>query len=119
MARKGQKFRRHTIEFKRFVVGLRLEQGYSLRRVCRIYALSSENVIKWTQRFLAGEPLAMPRGRPRKTAITIMKPGPSLPDFKAENELLRAELAYKDELLRYFENRETVKKKKNSESSND
>ena len=93
MARKGQKFRCHTIEFKRFVVGLRLEQGYSIRRVCRIYELSSENVVKWTRRFLAGEPLAMPRGRPMKTAITAMKPVPSLPDLKAENELLKAELA--------------------------
>jgi transposase-like protein len=40
MASKGQKFRKHTNEFKLHVVHLRLVQKYSLRTVCRIYGLN-------------------------------------------------------------------------------
>jgi transposase-like protein len=184
MASKGQKFRKHTNEFKLHVVHLRLVQKYSLRTVCRIYGLNSENVLKWTKRFLRGEPLTMKRGRPKKDSSTTSRtqfsgtgnrrpPGtasrrfsqhrmretdtteivrtagdeekvpPSITksivtellafsfvdhlgeplnrisrqDTKEELERLRAELAYKNKLIEFLEERETVKKKKNSESS--
>lgn len=117
MAKKGQRFRHHTIEFKRSVVALRLEAGMSLNAVCRKYKLNSENVIKWTRRFLAGEPLEMKRGRPGITNHEI-PPELSAEDvLRAENEHLKMVLAYKDEVIKVLEARDSLKKKNDSLSS--
>ena len=116
MAKKGQKFRRHSLEFKLRVVRQRIEEGVSLNQVCRTYNLSSENVIKWTRRYLAGENLEMPRGRPMQRIAT----NPPIPQteegLRAENERLKAELAFKDELIKLLEERAIVKKKTDSKS---
>lgn len=117
MARKGQKFRAHSNEFKLHVVHLRTKDGYSLRQVCRMYNLNSENVIKWTRRFLNGEPLTMKRGRPTKSEPLESNNSNSPANLKEQLEQLKTELAYKDELIKYLEKRERVKKKKNSASS--
>lgn len=117
MGKEGQKYRRHTVAFKRSVVALRLEAGMSLKAVCRKYQLNSENVIKWTRRFLAGEPLEMKRGRPRQTPS---RPAPNLSvedALRAENEHLKMVLAYKDEVIKVLEARESLKKKNDSPSS--
>jgi hypothetical protein len=45
------------------------------------------------------------------------KPFSTTDSIKEELERLRAELAYKNKLIEFLEERETVKKKKNSESS--
>lgn len=119
MAKKGQKFRRHTVEFKQMIVALRLQAGMSLNAVCRRYQLNSENVIKWTRRFLAGEPLEMKRGRPRKATF---EPAPNFSTedaLRAENEYLKMALAYKDEVIKVLEARESLKKKNDLPSSND
>ena len=114
MSKKGQKYRCHNLEFKEMVVRQRVVEGISLRQICRTYHLSSENVIKWTRRYLAGEPLEMPRGR-HKTRISS---NPTLPQaeesLRAENERLKAELAFKDELIKLLEERVEVKKKTDS-----
>ncbi|MCD1653605.1 hypothetical protein K7J14_02690 [Treponema zuelzerae] len=118
MSKKGQKFRKHSIEFKEFIVKKRLEDGYGINKLSRIYHISSENVIKWTRRYIAGEPLAMKRGRPTKIQkITVRDDLES--SLRMENERLKVELAYKTELLKYLQNRVDLKKKTNSESSND
>ena len=99
------------------VVLARVEGGVSLNHICQSYKLNSDNVIKWTRRYLAGEPLEMPRGRP-KTRIAATNP--TLPQteegLRAENERLKAELAFKDELIKLLEERVRVKKKTDSKS---
>jgi len=117
MASKGQKFRTHSNDFKLYIVQLRIKKGYSLRSVCRIYSLSSENVIKWTRRYLNGEPLTMKRGRQKKKPLpaNISKITPL--NLEEQLEQLKAELAYKDEVIKHLEKREHLKKKKNSKSS--
>jgi transposase len=118
MAKKGQKFRRHSLEFKLMIVRQRVEGGISLTRICRTYKLNSENVIKWTRRYLAGESLEMPRGR-QKTRTTTPTPPQTEEELRAENERLKAELAFKDELIKLLEKRAVVKKKTDSKSSGD
>lgn len=118
MAKKGQKFRRHSLEFKLMIVKQRVEGGVSLERICQIYKLSPENVIKWTRRYLAGESLEMPRGRP-KTRIATPRPPQNEEELRAENERLKAELAFKDELIKLLEERAEVKKKTDSKSFDD
>lgn len=116
MAKKGQKYRRHSLEFKQMIVLARVEGGASLNHICRSYKLNSENVIKWTRRYLAGEPLEMPRGRPKPKIAT----NPTLPQteegLRAENERLKAEVAFKNELIKLLEERARVKKKIDSRS---
>jgi transposase-like protein len=119
MAKKGQGHRRHSLEFKRMIVKQRIEEGISLRQVCRTYKLNSENVIKWTRRYLAGEPLEMPRGRPKTQSSASPSISPTEANLRAENERLRAELAFKDELIKLLEERATVKKKNDLESCGD
>lgn len=118
MSRKGQKYRKHSIEFKKLIVRKRIEDGYGINKLSSIYHISSENIIKWTRRYLTGEPLEMKRGRPSKTKHTLVEDDP-LRALQKENERLKAELAYKNELLALLESRAHVKKKTNSESSLD
>jgi transposase-like protein len=119
MGQKGQKNRCHNLEFKEMVVRQRVVEGISLRQIRRTYNLSSENVVKWTRRYLSGEPLEMSRGRPK----TRIAPSPSLPQteegLRVENERLKAELALKDELIKLLEERAGVKKKTDSKSFGD
>lgn len=115
MSRKGQKYRTHSIGFKKFIVQKRIDDGYGINKLCRIYHISSENVIKWTRRYLAGEPLEMKRGRPSKTKRALV-PEDQLTTLRKENERLKVELAYKTELLALLESRADVKKKTSSES---
>lgn len=117
MAKKGQKFRKHNDEFKEFIVALRLKKGYGINKLCKMYGLSPENVIKWTRRFLNGEPLTMKRGRSGKRKAPSQKSSKSAASLEDQIEQLKAELAYKDKVIEYLEERERLKKKKNSESS--
>lgn len=118
MSKKGQRYRTHSIEFKQFIVRKRIEDGYGINKLCRIYHISAENVIKWTRRYLAGEPLEMKRGRPSHTTRVLVQDDP-LTALRKENERLKVELAYKTELLTLLESRADVKKKTSSESSTD
>jgi transposase-like protein len=118
MSKKGQKYRKHSIEFKHFIVQKRIKDGYGKNKLCRIYHISSENVIKWTRRYLAGEPLEMKRGRPSQTKRVLVQDDP-LTTLQKENDRLKVELAYKTELLNLLESRADVKKKTNLESSID
>jgi transposase len=119
MSKKGQKYRKHSLEFKRSIVRQQLVNGTSQRQICRTYSLSSEIVRKWTRRFLAGERLTMPRGRPKVQHTQKRKALSSEESLKAENERLRMELAFKDELIKVLEEHTSVKKKNGSTSSGD
>jgi transposase-like protein len=117
MAKKGQIFKKHSDEFKQYIVNLRLKQGFSKNQLCKLYKLSPENVIKWTRRYLAGEQLSMKRGRPPKV-IQSTEEKTLMEKLIAENKRLKTEIAYKDEVLKFLEKREELKKKNDSESSN-
>jgi transposase len=119
MSKKGQKYRKHSLEFKRSIVRQQLVNGVSQTEICRIYSLSSENVGKWTRRFLAGEQLEMPRGRPKVHIAQKPEPLSTEEALKAENERLKMELAFKNELIKLLEEHATVKKKNGSTSSGD
>lgn len=119
MARKGQKFRKHSIDFKSFIVHSRISGNLSIRQACAIYNLSPENVIKWTRRHLRGEPLEMKRGKPTKNPRLTPEEKQAQKELKAENLRLRAELAFKDELIKLYQEKEELKKKKYLESQND
>jgi len=100
------------------VVLARVEGGVSLNHICQSYKLNSDNVIKWTRRYLAGEPLEMPRGRPKTRIATNLTLPQTEEGLRAENERLKAELAFKDELIKLLEERARVKKKTDSKSCN-
>jgi len=116
MAKKGQKFRKHSEQFKLHIVRLRLGKSYSLGQISKMYNLSHENVIKWTRRFLNGEPLTMKRGRPPKSKESRTPKANRSESPEEELKRLRAELAYKDKIIEFLEEREHVKKKRSSES---
>jgi transposase len=99
------------------VVRLRVGKGYSLGQISQMYNLSEENVVKWTRRFLNGEQLTMKRGRSGKKKCSSEKPQETTQSLEAQLEQLRTELAYKDKLIEFLEERERVKKKRNSGSS--
>ena len=118
MSKKGQRYRKHSIEFKQFIVHKRIKDGYGINKLCRIYHISAENVVKWTRRYLAGEPLEMKRGRPSLSTRVLVQDDP-LTALRKENDRLKVELAFKTELLAPLESRANVKKKTNLESSID
>ena len=117
MAKKGQHFRNHSDRFKLHVVYLRVKKGYSLSQISRMYDLSKENIVKWTYRFLNGEPLTMKRGRPKKSKENNSKSDETELSLEQQLEQLKTELAYKNKVIEYLEEREQLKKKKSSKSS--
>ncbi len=119
MSQGKRKNRRHSVGFKRSIVYQRLTGTTSLTQLCRIYSLSPENVIKWTRRFLAGEPLEKPRGRPKKPFTPEQTALSTEEKLQAENERLRMELAYKNELIKLLEKHACIKKKNASKSLSD
>jgi hypothetical protein len=54
----------------------------------------------------------MKRGRPKKDSSTTSHSPETTDSIKEELERLRAELAYKNKLIEFLEERETVKKRK-------
>jgi transposase-like protein len=108
-------YRKHSLEFKEEIVRLRVEEGWSQRQISRKFDIGRENIQKLTRRYLAGEPLEMKKGRqsmPKQPDLT----GFTEHQLLKEIERLRAELAYKNEVLETL-NFKDIKKKKNSESS--
>lgn len=118
MAKKGQKQKKYSLAFKELIVQKRIRDGYGINRLSRYYHISPENIVKWTRRYLAGEPLEMKRGRQPKSKEETVSDDPLIA-LRKENEFLKAEIAYKNELLALLEHRISVKKKTNSESSID
>lgn len=114
MSRKGQKYNKYTDEFKYKIVNLRFNKRHGINRLCKMYNLSPENVIKWSRRYLNGEPLTMKKGRrPNKELISDSNTK-TKKDLEKEIELLQTELAYKNKVIEYLEKRERLKKKKSS-----
>lgn len=115
MSGNKRRYRKHSIEFKKEIVQRRLSGEHSLRSLARQYELSDENIIKWTRRYLAGEPLEMKKG-PKQKPKEIDLSGASEKELQKEIKKLKAELAYKNEIIKFLESQNEVKKKNDSES---
>ena len=63
MAKKGQTFKRYTLETKAEAIRLHLEEGLSYRSICERLAIPSKSQVQdWVQRHQKGESLVDHRG---------------------------------------------------------
>ena len=122
MATRRTKYIHRGILFKEHVVREHLKDGISKKRLAKLYGICPKEIKIWAERFLAGQPLEMKMGRPRKIPLEpgSLKPDadpePTETELRAENKRLRAELAYKTELIKLIQSRLRLKKKTDSES---
>jgi transposase-like protein len=114
-----------SLATKQHIVLERLNGVMGVKRLAAFYQVSQKEIRLWTKRYRAGEPLKMKMGRPRKhpaeepTTSEPTEPETPPERLRAENKQLKAELAYKNELIKLLENRARVKKKSGSNSSED
>ena len=102
MAKKGQKFRKHSPEFKLSVILDMRENHLGLRETGRKYSISASVILKWERIFLEeGAEGLMKERRGRASAASGTRKGrPPKPDKKveedliAENQRLRMEIEY-------------------------
>lgn len=87
MAKKGQKFKRYSIELKRQVVNEKLEQDTSVLELTNKYNISSqETVIRWIQNYqLYGEDSFIDK-RGTATAATSPLKGRPRKNFATESD---------------------------------
>jgi transposase-like protein len=116
---KGERKYRHLgIAAKQLIVLERLKGELGIKRLAAMYSVTPKEIRLWTKRYLAGEPLKMRMGRPRThPAEEPTEPEATPAQLRAENKQMKAELAYKNELIKLLEDRVRVKKKSNSNSS--
>jgi transposase-like protein len=115
-----RKYKHRGLGFKEHVVREHLEGGISKKRLARIYGISPKEISIWAGRYLAGEPLEKKMGRPRTHPVEVdTEPGISPAKLRAENKQLKIELAYKNALIKLLEERARLKKKTDSNSSED
>jgi transposase-like protein len=120
MYRGNRHYKHLGLELKQHIVLERLEGEVGLKRLSKFYGVTPKEIRLWTKRYLAGEPLKMKMGRPRKhPAEEPAEPEPTPTQLRAENKELKAELAYKNELIKLLEDRAQVKKKNDSRLSKD
>jgi transposase-like protein len=118
MYRGKRQYRHLGLALKEHIVRERLKGEMGITRLGQAYGVSPKEIRLWTRRYLAGEPLKMKMGRPRKHPIEDQAESETTPaKLRAENKQLKAELAYKNELIRLLEERGRVKKKTDSSSS--
>jgi hypothetical protein len=109
-----------SLATKQHIVLERLKGVMGAKRLAALYRVSPKEIRLWTKRYLAGEPLKMRMGRPRTHPAEEMTEPETTPErLRAENKQLKAELAYKNELIKLLEDRARVKKKSDSSSSED
>lgn len=112
MYRGKRKYKHLGLAFKEHVVRERIKGEVGIQRLGVIYGVSPKEIRLWTKRFLAGEPLKMKMGRPRKHPVDAQAESETTPaKLRAENKQLKAELAYKNELIKLLEERGRVKKR--------
>ena len=121
MAKKGQKFRKHSPEFKLSVILDMRENHLGLRETERKYNINHYVIAKWERTLLeeGAEGLMKDRRRGRSSATSSVRKGrpPKLDkkveeDLIAENQRLRMEIEYLKKLsaLVLAEERENGKK---------
>jgi hypothetical protein len=109
-----------SLATKQHIVLERLKGVIGVKRLAALYRVSPKEIRLWTKRYLAGEPLKMRMGRPSKRPAEEPTEPETMPErLRAENKQLKAELAYKTELLKLMESKVQVKKKSDSSSSED
>jgi transposase-like protein len=118
MYRGKRKYKHLGLAFKEHIVRERLKGEIGVKGLAMRYGVSPKEIRLWTKRYLAGEPLKMKMGRPRKHPDEEQDEIEATPaNLRAENKQLKAELAYKNELIKLLEERRRVKKKTDSSSS--
>lgn len=116
MAKKGDKFRKFTKEFKLKAVKMYLEEGYGIEEVTHKLGLNSRSYLKrWLKNYnehgeagleeRRGKSESPHRGRPKKDPTS---PEERLKWLEAENDYLKALLECQ---------KEKIKKKRSGESS--
>lgn len=86
MAKKGQKFTTYTEEFKREVVRLKLEEGWSYRKLRERFGIKSDaQIAEWMKKVQNGESFDDQRGQWNKKHFTSLE---------EENSYLKAQVEY-------------------------
>ena len=90
MAKKGQKFRKHSPEFKLSVILDMRENHLGLRETERKYNIGHSVILKWERIFLEeGDESLMKERRGRASAASGKRKGrPPKPDKKVEEDLI-------------------------------
>jgi transposase-like protein len=118
-----RKYKHLGVAAKASIVLERLKGNVGVKRLAAVYSVSPKEIRLWTKRYLAGEPLKMKMGRPRKNPVeeTEEPEGPEVmpAQLRAENKQLKAELAYKTALIKLLEDRAKIKKKTDTSLSGD
>lgn len=71
------KYRRHSQEFKRKVVGLAMQPGASVARVARDHGINANQVFTWRRQHAAGQLAGGCAVEPREFLSVVVTPSPT------------------------------------------